>query len=430
MTIADFTTICKTDQGDQSHILVIGPALFETIVRIAGNSRIRHAPTCLAAMGELGIGRFDMVLCEIKLMAGLIESTAQGLRRLAPQSQLIVVAESHQREDAIRAINAGFDQYLIGPLEPQQISGVLGGEQRASNSDPIATVVAELDDAELGDLDLVQHLMKGDGQLQSLAVRMLKSRIGIVGVEFACESPSTIPGQILSTVGYRGKNYGVLQAPSTADPQTLASWANWLGTWLAAEDQIGQLKALAMRDELTGAWNRRYFNRFLSRILQRATGDPSQVTLLVFDIDDFKLYNDRYGHAAGDEILREAARLMQDSVREHDVVARIGGDEFAVIFWDSEAPRNPNSTHPHDVAKAAKRFQRAICDHKFPKLLNDAPGTLTISGGLASFPGDGQNPDQLLEQADAMALRSKQQGKNAITFGPGAMRYCETEMPK
>ncbi len=149
------------------------------------------------------------------------------------------------------------------------------------------------------------------------------------------------------------------------------------------------------------------------------------MTLLVFDIDDFKIYNDRYGHAAGDEILRETARLMQSFVREHDVVARIGGDEFAVIFWDAGERRRPNSAHPQSVRHAAERFQKAIYNHSFPKLAHEAPGTLTISGGLASFPWDGRSPEELLERADAMAMKSKRQGKNAITFGPGAQRACQ-----
>jgi diguanylate cyclase (GGDEF)-like protein len=146
------------------------------------------------------------------------------------------------------------------------------------------------------------------------------------------------------------------------------------------------------------------------------------VTLLVFDIDDFKLYNDKYGHGTGDDVLRETARLMLSVVREHDVVARIGGDEFAVIFWDNEKPRKPHSEHPHDVVAAARRFQDAICSHRFPKLLDKAVGRLTVSGGLASFPWDGRTPDELLDRADAMALQSKRQGKNAITFGTGAKR--------
>ena len=149
----------------------------------------------------------------------------------------------------------------------------------------------------------------------------------------------------------------------------------------------------------------------------------------MFDIEDFKTYNDRYGHMAGDEILHETARLMQSLVRDHDVVARIGGDEFGVIFWDPAGPRRANSAHPHDPVAVAKRFQKAICSARFPKLGHEAQGTLTISGGLAGFPWDGYTPDQLLDRADKMAMRSKQQGKNAITFGPGAQRFCRQKDP-
>ena len=174
-----------------------------------------------------------------------------------------------------------------------------------------------------------------------------------------------------------------------------------------------------MKDELTGAWNRRYFDRFLARVLERATQGRQQVTLLVFDIDDFKRYNDAYGHAAGDEILREVSAMMRSSVRDHDVVARIGGDEFAVIFWDAGERREAGSKHPGDVRAAAARFQKAIVNHKFPKLGDEAAGHLSVSGGLAGFPWDGRTVDELVSFADAMAIRSKRAGKNAITFGPG-----------
>ncbi len=239
---------------------------------------------------------------------------------------------------------------------------------------------------------------------------------------------------------YAGQSYGTLHAPAESlaspDPHHPAAtvaqlqvWADWLARWLALESRFVRLRDLSMRDELTGAWNRRYFNRFLKRIIDRAAEDRQQVTLMIFDIDDFKIYNDAYGHPAGDEILREVAKLMMTSVREHDVVARIGGDEFAVIFWDADQPRRPHSRHPDDVLNAAKRFQRAVVEHRFPKLLDKAAGNLTISGGLAGFPWDGRTPDELLEFADAMAMRSKQQGKNAITVGPGALADPDPPTP-
>ena len=91
-----------------------------------------------------------------------------------------------------------------------------------------------------------------------------------------------------------------------------------------------------------------------------------------------------------------------------------------MIFWDKGEPRHLGSQHPNNVIGIAKRFQKAICEHKFPKLGEEAVGRLTVSGGLAGFPWDGRTPDELLARADANAMRSKQQGKNAICFGPGA----------
>jgi len=226
-------------------------------------------------------------------------------------------------------------------------------------------------------------------------------------------------------ITYGDQTLGTLTAGPNTPSQTLVAWSHWAARWVAMQQRIEQLSQLSMRDELTGVWNRRYFNRFLNNILDRAKHERQQVTVMVFDIDDFKTYNDRYGHAAGDEILEQAAQLMQSVVREHDVVARIGGDEFAVIFWDAEEPRQKGSRHPQDVRRAAERFQQAVFTHRFPKLGQEAHGTLTISGGLASYPWDAQTAAELVDQADLMAMQSKRQGKNALTFGPGATRQSD-----
>lgn len=282
-----------------------------------------------------------------------------------------------------------------------------------------------VDDHDLGDTDLLDHLLARRGPLLPVAMRMLAARSGLIEPALAKVESAVPQGCVTAPVSLGQWSAGLLHARSPADLTALASWAQWLARWLATEHRTLTLWDMALRDELTGAWNRRYFNGFLDSVLRRAVDQRSQVTLLVFDIDNFKHYNDRYGHPAGDEILCEAARLMQSVVRTHDVVARIGGDEFAVIFWDPQGPRTPNSQHPHDVRKAAERFQRAIAQHRFPKLGSQAPGALTISGGLASFPWDGRTAAELIDRADAMALQAKSQGKNAIQFGPGAERGTE-----
>jgi diguanylate cyclase (GGDEF)-like protein len=185
-----------------------------------------------------------------------------------------------------------------------------------------------------------------------------------------------------------------------------------------------------MQDELTAAGNRRYFESFLHESIQRAAPLRRPVTVMVFDIDDFKTFNDQFGHEAGDEILRESVRLMQSVIRRGDRVCRIGGDEFAVIFADDEAPRAPGSRHPESIETIAKRFQDQICKMKFPKLGADAPGTLTVSAGLATYPWDGGDPQSLLRRADQLAMQSKRNGKNLITLGRGAQLACRPDQPR
>lgn len=207
----------------------------------------------------------------------------------------------------------------------------------------------------------------------------------------------------------------------------LARHAQWLASWIKLESQQSELRRCAFTDTLTGAWNRRYFDRFLSAAIDQSRLARRPLTIMIFDIDSFKHYNDTYGHGAGDEILIETVRLLKSVIRPSDRVCRVGGDEFAVIFYEPEGPRDPSSKPLESIYQIACRFQKQICQHRFPKLGNEALGTLTVSGGLASFPWDGHDAASLLEQADQYAIESKRQGKNAITLGPGAESVCHTE---
>jgi len=188
--------------------------------------------------------------------------------------------------------------------------------------------------------------------------------------------------------------------------------------------RLSELERLATEDDLTGLKNRRYLGEFLRQILRHATQEGFQVTLLLFDIDDFKRYNDAFGHTVGDRVLREAALLIRRCCREHDVVARIGGDEFAVVFWDRpDLPANPHeperrtaAEHPRQAYFMAERFRRQISDSNLSSLGAGGQGTLTISGGLAAFPQDAQNAEALFERADQALLEAKRQGKNRIVL--------------
>lgn len=203
-------------------------------------------------------------------------------------------------------------------------------------------------------------------------------------------------------------------------PEQLAAHTATLAPWVAIREQMRRLRLAAYSDPLTGAWNRRYFDQFLSAAIQIAQEQRHSVTVLVFDIDDFKNFNDRWGHEAGDDILRETVRLLRSVIRPTDRVCRIGGDEFAVIFNEPEGPRLAASRHPKTIYQIAARFQEQVRAAKFPKLTAEAPATLRISGGLATYPWDGLTAQELVCKADERALDGKRQGKNVIMLGPGA----------
>ncbi|RKY24875.1 MAG: hypothetical protein DRP62_02740 [Planctomycetota bacterium] len=192
---------------------------------------------------------------------------------------------------------------------------------------------------------------------------------------------------------------------------------------ISQDTKIKQLEKLATEDELTGLKNRRYIWEFSRQIIERAKKRGGRVTLLVFDIDNFKHYNDVYGHSAGDEILRQAAVLMQHCCREHDVVGRIGGDEFAVVFWDEPQAkaasqeserRSTAAEHPKEAMFIIERFRDGLNAAKLTSLGPEGKGVLTISGGLASFASDGSTIQELFAQADAALLEAKRSGKNRI----------------
>ncbi|MBX2851639.1 MAG: GGDEF domain-containing protein [Phycisphaeraceae bacterium] len=420
---------------------------------------INLSPSYLSAMGWLTQQRAAVVVGPVSAMTGMVGSTARALRKLSPGMRLVALADDDERAEASAAASAGFDQCVYEPADAGVLVSAIGLESQkrdgasatmqgkpeedarvsaADNAVKMESLQLEsqspgqdwLDkgfdeqglanvSGTVGDVDLAEAVMRRDGSLLPLAMRLLRDQSGLADAAFAPLGQADGNARFAVDVSYEGTNFGALTSQD-GDVQALGSWSAWLARWVALDRRQGELYEMAMHDKLTGIWNRRYFELFLERVLQHAAQGRQQVTLLVFDIDNFKQYNDSFGHPAGDEILKSTAVLIQSLVRDHDIVARIGGDEFAVIFWDKGEPRHLGSQHPNNVIGIAKRFQKAICEHKFPKLGEEAVGRLTVSGGLAGFPWDGRTTDELLARADAMAMRSKQQGKNAICFGPGA----------
>lgn len=383
----------------------------------------------LTAVGHIGsTGAPDVLIGYANGSTDDLPATLATLRRVAPQTRMWVMGNGTEIPGADRCLDVTINDDEMKRLLIEATGSIEGipapGPPESDRTRNASRATAPKTDP-LGDIELLETILdvrSNTDELRATAVRLIAERSGIDSVNWAQTSQDVPSANASAAIQHRDLYLGDLHAPAPARVGDLQPWAAWLARWLALDQRMNSLWQMALRDDLTGAWNRRYFNRFLKMIVDRAISERFCVTVLVFDIDDFKSYNDSFGHAAGDEILVETSRLIQSVVRDRDVVARIGGDEFAVIFWDAEERRTPDSKHPSDVRDATRRFRDAIRNSHFPKLASEAHGTLTISGGLASFPWDGRTPKELLARADEMAMQSKRHGKNAITFGPGALR--------
>lgn len=361
-----------------------------------------------------------------RILDGAVSSDADLLRALgAGRASATRVAaangDARSGRDAETAPPTSVGSFISSVLKRSGAADALpskpGDESRKAPAAPESLVT-------LHDARMVETVLRG-GDVLDVALSLLRERLKTGTVSFvplpaATNGDTSAPGGA-APVAYGRALMGFLVAPGI-DSEALRPHAAWLAGWLRLRDQQSDLKQAAFTDPTTGAWNRRYFNRFLASAIEDCRATRRTLTLMVFDIDDFKKYNDQHGHGAGDEILFETVRLMKSVVRPSDRVCRIGGDEFAVIFHEPEGPREANSRHPDSVCKIAQRFQQQVGRHRFPKLGAEAPGSLSISGGLATFPWDGSTPEQLLERADERALESKRSGKNALTLGPSAIR--------
>jgi len=175
---------------------------------------------------------------------------------------------------------------------------------------------------------------------------------------------------------------------------------------LVNASNVTRLRQLANTDGLTGLMNKRYFMHELASLIVTAEREAQPLALFIFDIDHFKNYNDTNGHPAGDELLRTLARVLKDQLRPRDWCCRYGGEEFMVVM-----PR----TERDAAFKAAERIRQAIEEHEFADQRKQPTGNLTISGGLAVFPTEGGNIEELIENADRALYKSKSAGRNRVS---------------
>ncbi len=222
----------------------------------------------------------------------------------------------------------------------------------------------------------------------------------------ACLQCEVFPSSGLLVV--RSVENGKMVTRENAVP--ISNLASEAGLALEVVSLYDDLKIMAVTDGLTGLYNHREFYHSLRRELERSRRYRHNLSLLMIDVDDFKQFNDRFGHPAGDFALRKIGELIRKCARTSDIIARYGGEEFAVIL--------PEST-PGGALMVAERIKSEVAEHNF---IHNAinPVHLTVSIGIFSSESGGVTEDQMVSFADEATYVAKTSGKNRVVVkAPG-----------
>jgi two-component system cell cycle response regulator len=169
---------------------------------------------------------------------------------------------------------------------------------------------------------------------------------------------------------------------------------------------VTQTLALAVIDELTGLYNRRYFDRHLSLMLEKAREHERDMAVMLIDMDFFKSVNDNHGHDIGDAVLKEFSQRLRRNIRGVDLACRFGGEEFVVLMPDTDF---------RQAQSVAERVRIAVAERAFET--NELrPLTVTCSVGVALNEHQLDTPEMILKRADVALYRAKREGRNRVVF--------------
>jgi diguanylate cyclase (GGDEF)-like protein len=213
--------------------------------------------------------------------------------------------------------------------------------------------------------------------------------------------PLKIRGEVIGVLDIESDK---LDAFSARDLRLFSVFASQAAVAIENARLYDETKALSLTDALTRIANRRHFDLMLETEIRKARGYSRPLTLAMIDLDNFKSFNDRYGHMAGDKMLLHIANTLKRNTRDTDFVARYGGEEFAIIFPETNC----------EIAMRVSQRVRSAIERDMLLIRGIGRKKLTVSIGLATYPVHAEGADALIKNADKALYTAKQHGKNRV----------------
>lgn len=306
----------------------------------------------------------------------LFETFSSSLKRLFnPRFCILCLPKEDSSQLALNIVCGSEDKELAGHVIESK-SAVFDFLVRKPNVYPID----ELLELTGNNPDLLFLQQSGAELVAPIAVSL--DRVGLLGLS---KRPGDEPGY------------------SSREREMLFSLCQTMEIVLENIQQFKKIEELSYTDSLTRLYNYRYFYKRLNEEILRARRFNRYLALAIFDLDDFKVFNDSFGHQTGDYLLRQLGRLLLDSVRTIDIVCRYGGEEFCVIMPESDED---------SCVRFMERLRVKVADHQFRNRFTDEMHTISVSAGGGIFPTDARRGDRLIYCADMALLEAKKAGKN------------------
>lgn len=412
-------------------------------------SSLSEAKTTLAG----GTG-FDVVVTDLILPQGNGMEVLQHVKETYPGVEVVVITALDKVDPAVRAIKSGASEYLVKPVAPEAlahaVTRTLTSRQLLRENETLRRHVALLEAGQriattLEKEHLAQATLAAFAQLTTSKAVMVFDKLGQTyrlqgssGLtpdqekQLAAELlPRLAEGKVADLPGFSGAmsfpagdaqgiyGYVVLLSDEPVTEETISS-AQFLSKHLALAlrnlERFAEVEDLAYLDDLTHLFNMRYMDLVLTREVKASQQNNLPFSLLFLDLDYLKSINDTHGHLVGSKLLVEVARVIKGCVRDNDVVARFGGDEYVVLL---------RSTDSGGALKVGERIRRTIEMHQFLAREGFALKVTTCIG-VASFPEHAQDKASILDLADRAMYRGKKGTRNVIYIAAKGLEATPT----